>query len=347
MNRSKACCISLIVLIIFFIITTLTSPLSADKVYRWTLQGHTATGDVLQNAENLAKAVDMMSNGRLKIRVVAAGTIVPTVDTFDAVSRGTLDMTHNWGGYWMGWMPEAGLEGSLPAILTPDEYRHILYERGALEVWRKAYAKHNIMWFPSGPAGADTAVWSKTPLTSIADIEKTKLRSGGTHGTFWAKMGAATVFMPMEEIYTALAVGTVDGVATAMAHMINYKHNELCKYVTLPSFMSSMLGYLINMKKWNELPDDLKAILTHAIQENYWEVAYKGYVVDGGAKRALMEIELMEKQGVKFLEWDDEVKARMAKVSQEMFDEFATASPIAKELVEIFRGYLKEVGRLQ
>jgi TRAP-type mannitol/chloroaromatic compound transport system substrate-binding protein len=330
----------------FMLIAVFSSPAAAQKTFRWTLQAHTASGDVLTAAQNFSKAVDSMSAGRLKIRVVAAGTLVPSVDTFDAVSRGTIDMTQNWGGYWIGFMPEAKVEARIPTYLTSDEYRHILYERGGIELLRKAYAKNNIMWFPAA-AGADTAVWSKKPLKSMDDVRKAKIRAAGTDGLFWKKMGAATVFMPMEEIYTALALGTVDGVATSLSHYYNFKHYELCKYVIFPGFASGTLGYLINMKKWNELPEDLQAIVTYALRDNFWEGSYQAYFMDGGAKRSMAMGELETKHNVQYLEWDEEVKAQMEKVSTEMFEEFAAGSPISEELVKLITDYLKEIGRLE
>ena len=45
-------------------------------------------------AERFAKLVDEMSNGRLKIKVYAAGELVPALEVFDAVSRGTAEMGH-------------------------------------------------------------------------------------------------------------------------------------------------------------------------------------------------------------------------------------------------------------
>lgn len=342
LNASLMSVLSLVFLCTF----SFPSFAASGKVIQWKLQAHTATGDVLKAAEHFAEAVDKMSAGRLKIKVLPAGTLVPSSDTFDAVSKGTMEMTQNWGGYWIGWMPEAKVEGRIPCDLTTDEYRHIFYDRGAIELFRKAYAKYNIMWFPAS-AGSDTGVWSTKPLTSLEDIKKAKIRAAGTDGIFWKKMGAATVFMPMEEIYTALALKTVDGVATSLSHFYNYKHYEICKYITLPSFACGVLGYLINMDKWNELPADLKAIVTYAARENFWENSFKGYFMDGGAQRILALGEVKTKYGVKFVEWDDEVKARMNEVSTEMMEEFAAGSPISAELVKIIKDYLRDAGRLK
>ena len=45
-------------------------------------------------AERFARLVEEMSSGRLKIKVYAAGELVPAMEVFDAVSRGTAEMGH-------------------------------------------------------------------------------------------------------------------------------------------------------------------------------------------------------------------------------------------------------------
>src|SRR5690606_17503845 len=56
-------------------------------------------------AERFATLVDQMSNGRLKIKVYAAGELVPALEVFDAVSRGTAEMGHGAPYYWKGKVP--------------------------------------------------------------------------------------------------------------------------------------------------------------------------------------------------------------------------------------------------
>ena len=48
--------------------------------------------------EKFSKMVEEMSAGRLKIKVYGAGQLVPALEVFDAVSRGTAQMGHS-GAY--------------------------------------------------------------------------------------------------------------------------------------------------------------------------------------------------------------------------------------------------------
>ena len=65
-------------------------------------------------AENFAKRVNEMSDGRLTVKVYAAGELVPALEVFDAVSRGTAEMGHGAPYYWKGKVPAAQFFCALP-----------------------------------------------------------------------------------------------------------------------------------------------------------------------------------------------------------------------------------------
>ena len=63
---------------------------------------------VLQKgAERFADNIRVMSNGRLNIKVYAGGELIPPLQTFEAVSQGSVEMGHGSAYYWAGKVPEA------------------------------------------------------------------------------------------------------------------------------------------------------------------------------------------------------------------------------------------------
>lgn len=79
----------------------------ARPKYQWrmvTTWSHTL--DVLQgNAKRFAKIVHEMSDGRLAIKVFAAGELVPAFGAFDACQQGTIEMYNGAAYYWAGKEP--------------------------------------------------------------------------------------------------------------------------------------------------------------------------------------------------------------------------------------------------
>ncbi|MBT6488433.1 MAG: ABC transporter substrate-binding protein, partial [Deltaproteobacteria bacterium] len=71
--------------------------------------------------ERFAKNVEAMSNGRLKVRVYGAGELVPAMEVFDTVSRGTAELGHGGAYYWKGKIPEAQFFTTVPFGFTAQE----------------------------------------------------------------------------------------------------------------------------------------------------------------------------------------------------------------------------------
>src|SRR5262245_51996150 len=60
----------------------------------------------------IAKSIDQMSGGRLKIEPLPVGAVVGFFEVLDAVNRGALDGGLTWPGLWAGKNSAAGLFGS-------------------------------------------------------------------------------------------------------------------------------------------------------------------------------------------------------------------------------------------
>ena len=72
-----------------------------NKVYKWRMvttwpKNYPGVGLA---AENLSRYVDEMSNGRLQIQVYGNGELVPALEVFDAVSRGSVQLGHGAAYY--------------------------------------------------------------------------------------------------------------------------------------------------------------------------------------------------------------------------------------------------------
>ena len=59
-------------------------------------------------AERLAQRIEQLSNGRIKVKVYAAGELVPALQVLDAVSSGAAEMGHDAAYYHIGKAPAAG-----------------------------------------------------------------------------------------------------------------------------------------------------------------------------------------------------------------------------------------------
>ena len=72
-------------------------------------------------AERLAERITKASDGRLTVKVFAAGELVPATGCFDAVSQGTAEMGHDASNYHIDRLAAAGFFCSVPMGLTAGE----------------------------------------------------------------------------------------------------------------------------------------------------------------------------------------------------------------------------------
>ena len=80
------------------------STASANETYTWDMvtswpKNFPALGT---GANDFARRVEQLSNGRMRIRVHGAGELVPALEVFDAVAAGTAEMGHSASYYWRG-----------------------------------------------------------------------------------------------------------------------------------------------------------------------------------------------------------------------------------------------------
>lgn len=162
-------------------------------------------------AERLAQRISVMSDGALKVRVHAAGELVPALQVFDAVAAGTAHMAHTASFFWQGKMKAAPFFTSVPFGLTPAEHQAWIYHGGGQALWDELYGAFGIKPFMAGNTGMSMGGWYKTPITSVDDIKGLKIRMPGLGGEIMRRLGATPVSIPPSEITSSLQSGVIDG----------------------------------------------------------------------------------------------------------------------------------------
>ena len=97
--------------------------------------------------------------------------------------------------------------------------------------------------------------------------------------------GGSPMFMSVSEIFLAMQRGTADGLFTSTYGMSGYKLYEVTKYtIGIPNWFASFV-IVINLKKWNSLPSDVKEIVAGAAKKTM-ELARKNKWTEKHAKEA-------------------------------------------------------------
>ncbi len=281
-------------------------------------------------AQHFADSVALASGGRLEIKLFSAGELVGAMESFDAVSKGSAEIGHDWPGYWKGKNENFVSFASVPFGLDAEGYNIWLYERGGLEQMQELYGRYNLMAFPCGNGGQEMGLFSNKKATKLADFKGMRLRTPGWFMDIMNSLGASVTPLPGGEVYLALERGVIDA-AEFSTPAINYPmgFDEITKYVIEPGVHqpSVQCSIFINKDAWNKLPDDLKWIVDIAAKETQlWSNAWQ--------ENLNIEAIKLFKEKVEFVRMDDETLNSFAKRTHEYLEELKAKHPDVKKTLD-------------
>lgn len=307
------------------------STFAADFNWRFAnLYGRgTAFGQVY---EDLAKNIEAMSNGRIAVQVLYSGEGIGSTGILNAVKSGLITMGAPFQPMNAGEFPAGVVEVGLPGGTSDvGELMTLFHERGWGEVLKKAYGSQGLVWLEPY-IQPPVYIITKKPINSVADFKGLKIRAPGAYGKFLRNLGASPVSLAWSEIYTSLATGVIDG--SIGSNMIDHRdgnHVEVAKYMyPMPIAGAQVLPIIVNQRAWNQLPDDLKAIVKGATAE---------HAIEQITKSKLWESQAVKDMEAKGLKWSPEPseadKKAWKEAGKSLAQQYAQEDPYSKELVDI------------
>ncbi len=303
----------------------------STETFRWKMVMPWSKGLLFYDmAQHFADSVKLASGGRLDIKLFSAGELVGAMESFDAVSKGSAEIGHDWPGYWMGKDQNFNSFASVPFGLDYEGYNIWLYERGGLEQMQELYGQYNLYALPGGNGGQEMGFFSNTKATTMADFKGMRVRTPGWFMDIMNNLGASVTPLPGGEVYLALERGVIDA-AEFSTPAINYPmgFDEITKYVIEPGVHqpSVQCGLFINMDAWNKLPADLQWIVKIAAKETQlWSNAWQ--------ENLNIEAIKLFKEKVEFVKMDDESITEFAKVTKAYLDEVKAKYPNVKKTLD-------------
>lgn len=214
------------------------------------------------------KDIEEMSGGRMKIQLYSGGEIVPPFEIYDSVRRGTLDAGHTWSGYNIGKYPALTLFAATPGFMDVLAYISWMEAGGGKELWQEVYGE-NVVVFPALITWAEGGGWSNKKIEQLSDFKGLKYRTALIWGKILNDVGASVVTLPAGDIVPSLQRGTLDAAEfSTPSSDLTLGFHEVCKYQYYPGVhqLATFNELLINPKKWEELPADLKSIVQRAAE---------------------------------------------------------------------------------
>ncbi len=316
----------------------------AKKTYRWKMVTTWPPKlPVLQTgAERLAKRIEECTDGRLKIKVYAGGELIPPLQTFDAVSAGTVECGCGAAYYWAGKMPASQWFAAVPFGLNADGMSAWFHGGDGLKLWEETYAPFNVIPRPGGSTGVQMGGWFNKKINSLSDFKGLKLRIPGLGGKVISKAGATVVLVPGGEIFLNLERGVIDSTEwVGPLHDLRMGFWQAAKYYYYPGWHEpgTYLEYMFNKKAYESLPKDMQKIIDSVCMETeQWTLAQFN-ALNGAALQTLID-----KHHVDLIKFPDKVLDGLRKLSDEVVAAEAAKDAMATKVNNSFQKFRKVIG---
>lgn len=239
------------------------APVENDgTVYEFTVVNHDSATSLGEKwLETILGYIEEESNGQLHFIYNPGGSLFGASETIDAVASGSADICWATTGTYGGIFPLSefiNLPGNgITSAQMASAVINTMYKE--VEEVANEYTQWHILALHGTSLSPICTVSKK--IEKPSDLSGLRLRVAGTVPTIYINaIGATATALPTSEVYDNLSKNALDG-------MVNDWHNIDCFNLYEPVHYCLDVGInmttsmvLMNPDRYNELPDDLKAI---------------------------------------------------------------------------------------
>ena len=245
--------------------------------------------------------VEKRTGGKVAVNTYPGGTLLGAKAMMDGVIAGQADIGCLSMAYQPGRFMLTNATG-LPVGIPDSRVGSLVL----LDIYKKyqpaAFAQVKVLaMFTTAP----TNIMSKVPVRKLEDLSGLALRASGPAAQVLGAWGANPVGMPMPATPEALQKGVVKGLLSSLEVMKDFKFAEMCPYATMTDAVIYPFAVVMNMDRWNSLPEDVKAVMEALITE---QSEWTGTYMDNHVAEAIQWSK--DTHNVEFISLDTTEKAR-------------------------------------
>ncbi|MBJ3776026.1 TRAP transporter substrate-binding protein [Acuticoccus mangrovi] len=287
-------------------------------------------------AQRLADRITTATDGRVTVKLFAAGELVPAFESFDAVSNGTAEMYHAPDYYWQGKHPSFAFFTAVPLGFTAPEINAWIQFLGGQALWDELSGGFGVKPFLCGNTGVQMGGWFRKEINSLEDLKGLKFRMPGIGGEALRQLGVNVIALPGGEIFQALQSGAIDGTEwVGPLNDLAFGFYRIAKNYYYPGFHEpgSAICAGINASAFGELSKTDQFIVEQCcLADN--EMMYAEFTAKNG--QALDT--LVSQHGVQLKKFPEDVFDGFAKASEEVVMKIGDYDDLAKRVRD---SYLK------
>jgi TRAP-type mannitol/chloroaromatic compound transport system substrate-binding protein len=291
--------------------------------------------------ERLAQSIAAMSDGRLKVTVYPADTLVRALEVFDAVSAGVADMYFTDEKYFQNKAPALNFFSTVPYGLTTDEFHAWILFGGGQSLWDEVGAQFNIKSLMLQNTGVQMGGWFTKEINTPEDFKGLRYRMPELGAEVLRRMGATVVLIPVGEVADALKSGAIDAAEFVGPWTdIWLGFDKVADYYYYPGFhepgFNAALG--INKTLWDGFTAAERALIEAAAQAETTRS-----LAEFNAENIKSLGILRADKRIKILRFNDDLIKTFGKLSKEVLADTAAQDPLTRKVYDSYMAFLAGV----
>ncbi|SDI27146.1 TRAP-type C4-dicarboxylate transport system, substrate-binding protein [Alteribacillus persepolensis] len=280
------------------------------------------------------------TNGKVKVELYPAGTLLQANNMFDGVEKGVADIGMSVTSYEPGRFPLMGMAdmASYPNSKVATQVRHKLVQEYEEEIFK---GNKVITVFTGEPS----YIQATKPITSLEDLKGKQLRISGALAPVLEELGAAPVGMSQAEAAESLQMGIIEGVVTSREILKDFNFAELVGYVTDYPLSVNTFVAIMSEDKWNSLPEDVQEEIDKlSLEMAEWTSAYHDDYVQESLEWSINEhgVEVVSLSEEEKERWDEIIVPLMEEYVEKAEDQGLPAREFKQKMYKLIEKYTSE-----
>jgi len=245
---------------------TAAAALAADHTLKvgWTT-GDSANDPYAIGARAFKEEVERRSDGRIEVHLFPNRALGDEKAMLEGMRLGTVDMAVMSSAVNSQVVPEFALT-DLPFLFANEKQARAVLDGPVGAALAEKVKDKGLMVLSYMEGGFRNLVNNVRPINTPADMAGVKFRviQSPIYIEMVESLGGNAVPMAWGEVYTAVQQGTIDGLEAPPSVIEQNKFAEVVKYLSMSNHTYSALEFMISKRRFDALPEDLRAIVQEA-----------------------------------------------------------------------------------
>lgn len=225
-----------------------------------------ATHQVAVLNQQFCDEIKKRSNGRVEIAFHTSGTMLSAPKTYQGVVSGIADIGMSNISYTRGRFPIIELLDmplGFPSAYVATHVDNDFYNKFK----PKDFDSVKVLYLHGCPPYV--IYTAKKPVRTLEDLRGLKIAGKGRIADILKALGATPVPLETGDYYESLKRGIVEGAASPINTLKDWRLGEVAKYSTSTQKLGAVYTFFVvmNKDKWNALPEDIKKIFNDVSAE--------------------------------------------------------------------------------